>query len=221
MTQHSSLINLGSAIGAEIDNASKTLASVGPAVSIFGGARIKPDSVYYHETYKLAALLAEASFAVISGGGPGIMEAANKGAHSVGGVSIGLNIVLPHEQMGNPYQTIGTPFHYFPSRKTTFVAVSDAFVALPGGFGTLDELFEVLTLIQTGKNKAAPVVLVGKSFWQGLVDWISSVLVQNKVIGENDTSLVMLADSAEEAMELLAPHLVEIKLRKLGKMTVA
>lgn len=213
MNQHSSLANVGSAIGAEIEQASVALAKLGPAVSIFGGARVKPDSVYYQEAHKLAALLAQEQFTVISGGGPGIMEAANRGAHGTGGISVGLNIVLPHEQMGNPYQTIGVPFNYFPSRKTTFVAVSDAFVALPGGFGTLDELFEVLTLIQTGKNRPAPVMLIGKEFWQGLVAWISSVLVANKVIGEHDPHLIMVADTAEEAMQMLLPSLRDIKAK--------
>lgn len=215
MNQHFSLVNLGPAIGAEIEQASKLLAKLGVAVSIFGSARLKEDDHFYRQAQLLAELLSKQKIAVISGGGPGIMEAANRGAHGVQGVSVGLNIVLPHEQLGNPYQTISVPFSYFPPRKTTFVAVSDAFVVFPGGFGTLDELFEVLTLVQTGKNKPVPIILVGKSFWQGLLEWIKTTLIDYKVIGLEDPNLVIVTDSAEETMTILNQYLVDAKAKTI------
>lgn len=214
MNQHISLKHLGNAIGDEINQASLLLASVGAAISIFGGSRVPVDSEAYRQAYRLAELLAQQDVAVVSGGGPGIMEAANRGAHLTGGTSIGLNISLPHEQNGNEFQTIAAPFFYFPSRKTTFVAISDGFVAFAGGFGTLDEVFEVLTLVQTGKNKQAPVILVGREFWTGLVEWVKTTLVPMGLVGPLDHELLIIADDAEHAAKLLAPTITKAKLLK-------
>src|SRR5882724_8811324 len=150
----------------------ESLANIGRAVSIFGSARTKPDDPYYKAAEKTAALLAKGKFAVITGGGPGIMEAANKGAYESGGTSVGCNIALPHEQEANRYQHITLDFHYFYVRKVMFVKYASAFICFPGGYGTLDEFFETLTLIQTLKIQAFPIILYGSAYWNGLVDWI-------------------------------------------------
>ena len=164
-------------IMSEFVQSAEQLANIRPAVSIFGSARIKPDHPYYQKTEELAKLLSDAGFGVISGGGPGIMEAANKGAFAGKGPSIGLNILLPHEQTGNPYQDISINFRHFFARKVAFAKYATAFVAMPGGFGTMDELFESLTLIQTGKSRAMPIYLYGTEFWSGLWDWVRAQLL--------------------------------------------
>src|SRR4051812_50079802 len=150
----------------------ESLAHIGPAVSIFGSARTRPDDPYYIAAERTAALLAKAKLAVITGGGPGIMEAANKGAFEAGGVSVGCNITLPQEQEANRYQTISLDFHYFYARKVMFVKYASAFICYPGGYGTLDEFFETITLIQTLKSEAFPVLLYGSEYWDGLVAWM-------------------------------------------------
>ena len=186
-----------SEIMSELHAAADQMANVGPAVSLFGSARIKPGSPYYAKSAAIAAALAKAGFAVIAGGGPGIMEAANKGAYEAGGQSVGLNIKLPHEASDNVYQTRSLHFHHFSSRKAAFFMHSMAYVVLPGGFGTLDELFEALTLIQTHKLPAAPIILVGSEFWEGLVDWMREHLLSQGTIGPTDLSLFSVEDDPD------------------------
>ncbi|MFL6207667.1 MAG: TIGR00730 family Rossman fold protein [Pyrinomonadaceae bacterium] len=189
------------------------LATVTRGVSIFGSARIKPDSPYYAAAQETAALLVRAGYAVITGGGPGIMEAANRGAFEAQGVSIGCNIELPTEQRPNPYQTRTLRFNYFFVRKTMFVKYSTAFIIFPGGYGTLDELFEALTLIQTRKIKNFPVVLFGKEYWGGMIDWIKQVLLNANMIADADLLLLNCTDSPAEAVEIVARS--QDALRKL------
>ncbi|WP_144638453.1 TIGR00730 family Rossman fold protein [Bordetella genomosp. 13] len=184
----------------EITAAAEKLADIGPAVSLFGSARTSRDSPHYETSIAIAAALANAGFAVIAGGGPGIMEAANKGAYEAGGTSVGLNISLPHEAHNNAYQTISLSFEYFYSRKATFFMHSMAYVSLPGGFGTMDELFEALTLVQTGKVPPAPIVLVGSDYWRGLVDWMSEQLLGNGMIGAHDLNLFIIEDDPERVV---------------------
>lgn len=181
------------------------LAKIGPCVSIFGSARISRDHEYYKTAEEIAAKLVRHGYGVITGGGPGIMEAGNKGAHSEGGKSVGLNIVLPFEQFDNIYidRDKLLTFDYFFVRKVMFVKYSQGFVVLPGGFGTMDELFEAITLIQTDKIGKFPIVLVGKSYWSGLVDWIRSTLLTNKFINEDDLDLFSVVDDATEAVQVI------------------
>jgi hypothetical protein len=179
------------------------LATVTRGVAIFGSARTLPDSPQYDAARETAALLAKAGFAVITGGGPGIMEAANRGAFEAGGLSIGCNIELPFEQRPNPYLTRSLTFKYFFVRKTMFVKYSTAFIIFPGGFGTLDELFEALTLIQTRKIRNFPVVLFGKSYWQGMLDWIGDKLLGEEKISAADLRLLLVTDSPAEAVDLV------------------
>lgn len=176
------------------------LAEVGPAISVFGSARSLPGSWDYEAGERIAALLVERGFAVITGGGPGIMEAANKGAAEAGGVSIGLGIELPFEQGINEYVNLGINFRYFFARKTCFVKYSQGFVVLPGGFGTFDELFEALTLVQTRTIVRFPVVLVGHAYWDGLVEWLRSVVAVDGKISPTDMDLLFVTDSIEEAV---------------------
>ena len=190
-------------IMSEMQAAADTLQEIGWGVSVFGSARIKPDSPWYTLAHAMGQRLAQAGLPVIAGGGPGIMEAANKGAFNAGGQSIGLNIKLPRETHNNAYQTHSLDFEYFYSRKATFFMHSAAYIALPGGFGTLDELFEVLTLIQTGKVPPAPVILMGSPFWTGLLDWIKETLEADHLIGPDDIRLMTLTDSIDEAMQLI------------------
>jgi uncharacterized protein (TIGR00730 family) len=180
-----------------------TLANVGPAVSIFGSARVRPDDPQYGAAEETARRLAEAGFAVITGGGPGIMEAANKGARAAGGRSIGCNIELPFEQGMNPYVEIAVNFRYFFVRKTMFVKYAEAFIIFPGGFGTLDELFEALTLIQTGKVRNFPVILFGSEYWQGLLEWIRVRMLAEAKVSPDDLDLLVLTDSPEEAVRIV------------------
>jgi uncharacterized protein (TIGR00730 family) len=179
------------------------MARVGPAVTIFGSARTTPDAPLYQLARTIGRRLAEAGYAVITGGGPGTMEAANRGCREGGGLSVGCNIELPHEQGLNPYVDLGIEFRYFFARKVMFVKYADAFVILPGGFGTLDELFESLTLIQTRKVRNFPVVLVGTSYWTGLLDWIRATLLATEAINEADLDLVQLTDDPDEVVRIV------------------
>ncbi|MDO4242370.1 MAG: TIGR00730 family Rossman fold protein [Actinomyces sp.] len=176
------------------------LAELGPAISVFGSARTPASDPAYTLAEQVGAGLARSGYAVITGGGPGMMEAANKGAHEAGGVSVGLGIELPHEQGMNDYVDLGVNFRYFFARKTMFLKYSDGFVVMPGGLGTLDELFEALTLVQTQKVSSFPIVLVGTAFWEGLISWIRSTLVDTGVISNGDPGLLHLVDTAEEAV---------------------
>jgi hypothetical protein len=190
------------------------LSDVGPAVTIFGGARVKPGDPPFRWTLDLAGRLAKRGFAVITGGGPGIMEAGNRGAKEAGGLSVGLNIELPFEQKPNPYQDLALKFRYFFVRKVMFVKYSVGYVVMPGGFGTLDELFEALTLIQTEKTYPFPVILYGRRFWSGLVDWIRGTLLEAKLIAPKDLDLIPIVDSPGEVLAILEEHLAW-KARKI------
>ncbi len=174
-----------------------------PAVTVYGSARIKSDHPWYQLAEKIAFGLASANFAVVTGGGPGIMEAANKGAAEACGISIGLNISLPHEQEPNPYANLPLHFKYFFVRKVMLMKYSSAFVCMPGGFGSLDELFEAITLIQTQRVKPFPVVLVGSSFWSGLLDWIRKNQLAAGLISEEDLHLCKVLDDADEVVEYI------------------
>jgi uncharacterized protein (TIGR00730 family) len=174
------------------------LARVGMAVTVFGSARIKEGSPYYDAARAVGRGLAERGYAVITGGGPGLMEAANRGALEAGGLSIGCNIELPHEQSPNPYSNLSIDFRYFFVRKTMFVKYSEAFVVFPGGFGTLDELFEALTLIQTGKVERFPVVLYGSEYWGGLLSWIRERSLEEGMVSQADLGLIQVVDSTDE-----------------------
>jgi len=187
-------------IMAEFIEATEYLSEIRPAVSIYGSARLKPNTPYYKLAIKIARKLSDAGFAVISGGGPGIMEAANKGAHAGKSPSVGLNIELPHEQHGNAWQDISLRFRHFFTRKVTFVKNSDAVVVMPGGFGTLDEMAEVLTLIQTNKSRHVPIILVGSEFWAGLLEWFRGTMLPLGVINENDLNLMEVIDDPDEVL---------------------
>jgi uncharacterized protein (TIGR00730 family) len=178
------------------------LNEVGPAVTVFGSARAKPNDPYYKSGMAVGAALAHRGFAVITGGGPGIMEAVNRGCHEAGGLSVGCNIELPHEQSLNKYVDLGVEFRYFFVRKNMFVKYARGFVIFPGGFGTLDELFESLTLAQTGKIEHFPIVLFGKSYWGGLIDWMRKVVLPTGAVAPDDLNLLSLTDDADEAAEM-------------------
>jgi uncharacterized protein (TIGR00730 family) len=182
------------------------LAAVGPAVTIFGSARTGAGSPEYELARGIARRLAERGFAIITGGGPGIMEAANRGCREGGGLSIGCNIELPHEQGLNEYVDLGVEFKYFFARKTMFVKYADAFVIMPGGFGTMDELFEALTLIQTGKIRDFPVVLVGSAYWRGLVDWMRATQLKAGAVTEADIDLLKITDDPDEVAEIILAY---------------
>jgi uncharacterized protein (TIGR00730 family) len=188
-------------IMAEFIEATEYLSEIRPAVSIYGSARLKPNSPYYKLATQIARKLSDAGFAVISGGGPGIMEAANKGAHAGKAPSVGLNIELPHEQSGNQWQDISLRFRHFFTRKVTFVKNSDAVIVMPGGFGTLDELAEVLTLIQTKKSRHVPIILVGGEFWKGLLGWFEEQLVPMGLINPGDMNLMQVIDDPDQVLE--------------------
>jgi hypothetical protein len=179
------------------------LAELGAAVSVFGSARFGEEHPYYELGRAMGKALVEAGFAVVTGGGPGLMEAANKGALDAGGVSVGLNIELPFEQKGNPFTTIAVNFRYFFVRKTMFVKYSNGFVIFPGGFGTMDELFEALTLVQTQKIRRFPIILFGSEYWAGLLDWIKATVLAEGAISAGDLDLLVVTDSIEEARDLL------------------
>jgi len=180
-----------------------TLHDLGPAVSIFGSARTKQDHPDYLKAIQTAALFASSGYAVITGGGPGIMEAANRGAADRDGESVGLKINLPFEEKGNPYITTSVDFHYFFVRKVMFVKYAQAYIIMPGGLGTLDELFETLTLVQTGRIRKMPVILMGSAFWSGLLDWVKSSLVQGGQISAEDVDLFHLVDEPEQALDIV------------------
>ncbi|MDZ4253954.1 MAG: TIGR00730 family Rossman fold protein [Sulfuritalea sp.] len=193
-------------IMAEFVEATERLAAVRPAVSIFGSARVERDSECYRLTETIARQLSDAGFSVVSGGGPGVMEAANKGAFEGKSLSIGLNIQLPHEQQANHYQDISQSFRHFFARKYMFVKVAAAYVVMPGGFGTLDELLEALTLIQTGKSPHIPLILVGSEFWAGLLDWFRERLVAEGMISPGDMNLIQVIDEPEAVVAAIFDH---------------
>jgi uncharacterized protein (TIGR00730 family) len=174
-----------------------------PGVSVFGSARARPEGEVYETGRRIGRLFAESGFAVITGGGPGVMEAANRGAQEAGGLSIGFGIELPHEQATNPYLDMSLVFRHFYARKTMLVKAAEGFVMMPGGFGTLDEMFEALTLIQTRKVLNFPVVLFGREHWDGLVDWINDRLLSKRLISEEDEALLFVTDDPEEAVRLV------------------
>ena len=183
----------------------ETLSKIGPCVSIFGSARIKPDHEYYKMAVDAAYKLTQKGFGIITGGGPGIMEAGNKGAHAAGGNSVGLNIDLPFEQHQNLF--IDTDkylhFNYFFVRKVMFMKYSQAYVVMPGGFGTLDEMFEAITLVQTNKLIKFPIILIKKAYWEGLIDWVKSVMLKEGTISEDDLELINVVDTVDEAIAII------------------
>ncbi|MDQ0424364.1 TIGR00730 family Rossman fold protein [Cellulomonas iranensis] len=187
------------------------LAEVGPAVSVFGSARVKPGDPYYAMAQDVSRGLVDAGYAVITGGGPGIMEAANKGAADAEGLSIGLGIELPFEQGMNRWVDLGVNFRYFFARKTMFVKYSEGFVVLPGGFGTFDELFEALTLVQTHKVTGFPIVLLGGDYWDGLLAWLRGPVLENGMIAAADVDLLHVASTAEEAVDVVVRRNAEIR----------
>jgi uncharacterized protein (TIGR00730 family) len=193
-------------IMAEFVSATQRLSEIHPAVSIFGSARTSHDHPYYQLAEEIARLLSDAGFSVISGGGPGIMEAANKGAFYGKSPSVGLNIQLPHEQHNNPYQNISHSFQHFFTRKVMFVKFASAYVVMPGGFGTLDELMEALTLVQTGKTRRIPIILVGSQFWGGILEWFKSSLLQEKMVSADDLDLIQLIDEPEQIVAAIFKH---------------
>lgn len=187
----------------EFVNGFEKLSKIKPAVTIFGSARTDKNHAYYKKTVTIARCLSDAGFSVISGGGPGIMEAANKGAFGGKSKSIGLNIELPHEQTGNGYQDIALNFKHFFSRKVMFVKYATAYVVMPGGFGTLDELAEILTLVQTKKTRRIPIILVESEFWQGLTDWIKLTLVSEGTINADDVDLIQIIDDPNDVVNAI------------------
>ena len=187
----------------EFVEATERLAEVRPAVSIFGTARVRPGHRWYELTVRLSRMLSDAGFAVISGGGPGVMEAANRGAFDGPSPSVGLNIQLPHEQLGNAFQDVSLQFRHFFARKVAFAKYATAFVAVPGGFGTLDELAEMLTLIQTRMGRQIPVVLVDSAFWKGLIDWMRDSLLGNGLIDARDLELMKIVDEPAQVVEAI------------------
>jgi uncharacterized protein (TIGR00730 family) len=189
------------------------LAELGVAVSVFGSARTRPGTPEYELAEEIAGALCHAGYAVITGGGPGIMEAANKGAAEAGGVSVGLGIELPMESGLNEYVNIGVEFRYFFVRKTCFIKYSQAFVVLPGGYGTLDELFEALTLVATGKITKFPIVLVGSAYWSGLLSWLKDTLLKQGNIGPDELALLRIADDAEEVVKIIKEAHIDLSFR--------
>lgn len=189
----------------EFVNGYEKMSAIGPCVSIFGSARSKEGGAYYELAVSIAKKIAEAGYGIITGGGPGIMEAGNRGASLAGGTSVGLNIDLPFEQHDNPFidKDKSLDFDYFFVRKVMFVKYSQGFVVMPGGFGTLDELFEAITLIQTNKIEKFPIILVGSTFWEGLVDWIQTVMLNAGNISEHDLDLVKIVDTEDEVVEII------------------
>lgn len=189
----------------EFVNGFEKMSAIGPCVSIFGSARTKQGDVYYELAVNIAKSVSEAGYGIITGGGPGIMEAGNRGAHLAGGTSVGLNIDLPFEQHDNPYidSDKSLDFDYFFVRKVMFVKYSQGFVVMPGGFGTLDELFEAITLIQTHKIGKFPIILVGSDFWSGLLDWIKNTMITAGNISPHDLDLIKIADTQEEVVNII------------------
>jgi uncharacterized protein (TIGR00730 family) len=195
-------------IMAEFVEGIETLSDVNNAVTIFGSARVKPDDIYYQKTENLTRLLVQNGFSIITGGGGGIMEAANKGAGEAGGKSVGMNIQLPFEQKPNPYANIHLHYKYFFIRKVMFVKYAIAYVILPGGFGTMDELFEALTLIQTKRIKSFPLILMGSEYWQGLLDWLKKTMLREDKILAGDLDLIQVVDEPEEVVKLIKKYII-------------
>ena len=195
-------------IMAEFVESIETLSDVNNAVTIFGSARVKPDDIYYQKTENLTRLLVQNGFSIITGGGGGIMEAANKGAGEAGGKSVGMNIQLPFEQKPNPYANIHIHYKYFFIRKVMFVKYAIAYVILPGGFGTMDELFEALTLIQTKRIKSFPLILMGSEYWQGLLDWLKKTMLREDKILAGDLDLIQVVDEPEEVVKLIKKYII-------------
>ncbi len=193
-------------IMAEFVTGFERMAPVRPAVSVFGSARTKPGAPYYQLGEALGRKLSDAGFSVVTGGGPGLMEAVNKGAFAGRSPSIGLNIELPHEQSGNAYQDVSLHFRHFFARKVMFVKYASAYVCLPGGYGTLDELMEILTLVQTGKIPRIPIVLINRNFWQGAVEWLRARMVPEGMIDAADPDLMTLVETADEAVQVIFKH---------------
>ena len=193
-------------IMAEFVEGFERLAQIKPSVSLFGSARMAPDHPYYQLTEEIARGLSDAGFSIVSGGGPGLMEAANKGAFAGKSPSVGLNIALPQEQSANDYQDISLHFRHFFSRKVMFVKYASAYVVLPGGFGTLDELAEILTLVQTGKTRRIPIILVHTPFWAGLIEWFKATLVKEATIEADDLDLVQVLDKPQEVVDAIFNH---------------
>ena len=194
-------------IQSELVEGTDRLLKLGVAVTVFGGARFEPGSPHYQQAKILGELLGRRGVPVITGGGPGIMEGANRGCHDTPAASVGLNIELPFEQTSNPYQDISLDFRYFFVRKYLFVKHAVGFVIFPGGYGTLDELFEALTLVQTGKVRPFPIVLVGRDYWSGLVDWIVQRMLEQGCISADELDLIKLVDNSQEAAELILQHI--------------
>ena len=193
---------------AELVDGFETLGEIYPAVTIFGSARVRPGDEIYERTVTIARKLAENGFNVITGGGPGIMEAGNKGAREGGARSVGLNIMLPMEQEPNPYANVRLDFQYFFVRKVMFVKYGQAYIGMPGGLGTLDEIFEALTLIQTHRIKPFPVILVGKDYWSGLADWIRNTLLARNYVSQQDLDLVTLLDDPDEVVRTIKRYVI-------------
>ena len=201
---------------AELVDGFESLHELGPAVTVFGSARLAPDSPYYVASMELGAKLSAAGFSVITGGGPGIMEGANRGCYGKGRKSVGLNIALPMEQLPNPYQDISLNFRYFFARKLMFVKYAVAYVIFPGGFGTLDELFEALTLVQTRKIRRFPIILYGSSYWKGMIDWVGQTMLSAGCVDETDLQMLQVADSTDEIMKVVTCHVESCKERVPG-----
>lgn len=195
-------------IMAEFVESIEVLSSVQNAVTIFGSARVKPEDRYYQMAEKLGKLLAQDGFSVITGGGPGIMEAANKGAAEAGGQSVGMNIKLPFEQKPNPYANLQLDYKYFFIRKVMFVKYAVAYVILPGGYGTMDEFFEALTLIQTKRVRSFPIILMGREYWQGLMDWLQKSMQQKNMILPYDFEMIQVIDEPEEVVKHIKKYVI-------------
>ncbi len=193
-------------IMAEFVEGFERLACIKPSVSVFGSARLNNEHPFYTLTVDISRALSDAGFSVVSGGGPGLMEAANLGAYEGRANSIGLNIQLPHEQVNNPYQDISLSFQHFFARKVMFVKYASAYVVMPGGFGTLDEFAEILTLVQTGKSRKIPIILVHKPFWQGLLDWLKASMVSHKTIKPEDLDLIQILETPQEILDAIFTH---------------
>lgn len=193
-------------IMAEFVEGFERLSSISPSVSLFGSARIPPESPWYRLAQEIGRQLSDAGFSVVTGGGPGVMEAGNRGAFAGKSPSIGLNISLPQEQAANPYQDVSLTFRHFFSRKVMFVKHASAYVVLPGGFGTVDELAEILTLVQTGKTRRIPIILVGAGFWSGLIEWFRGTLVAHGTIAPEDLDLVLILDKPEQVVDAIFSH---------------
>jgi uncharacterized protein (TIGR00730 family) len=197
-------------IQSELVDGIENLATIGPSVTIYGSARLGENSLYYGQARELARRFGDTGLNVLTGGGPGIMEGANEGAFGTEGCSIGLNIKLPHEQGANRFQDLSLDFRYFFVRKLMFVKHAVGFVVFPGGYGTMDELFEALTLVQTGKTRTFPIVLVGKSFWGGLVDWMQGTMLEEGCVDNSDIALFHVTDSVQEAFDIVYQNFLSL-----------